>query len=186
MTQFAQVLPVGSQVVVDEDRVVLPVRQELGGDLAGMAHSIRHTQAIGCQVAKPAPVVAAAGGNQTGGGEKAAAWENRSPWRWVLAIVALIVRRVFRPQAARFHIGQNARPELHAIADGQRVRMRRALFWTREDVQSAQHDFASAAALPSRASAQRAAARPAGSRPNPGPASVGVSSPRNWSKRVTA
>ena len=37
MTQLAQVLAVGTQIVVDEDRVGLPVRQELGGDLLRIA-----------------------------------------------------------------------------------------------------------------------------------------------------
>ena len=91
-----------------------------------------------------------AGGNQAGRREKAPSRQNRSPGRGVLAIVALIGRDVFRLQAARLHVRQNPRPELHAVAQGKRVRIWRTLFRTRQHVQSAQHDLASAAAIPLR------------------------------------
>src|SRR5580692_6853380 len=130
MTQFAQVLRFGSQIVVDEDRVRLLIRQEFRGDLLGISHSIRHTQAIGSQVTKPAPVVTAAGGNQTGGSEKTSSRENRSAGYWVFAIVSLVGGRVFRPQTARLHVGQDARPKLHAVAHCKTVRVRRTLFGT--------------------------------------------------------
>src|SRR5262249_62405557 len=97
MTQCAQVLRVGSQIVVDEYGVRLHIRQELLGDLLGISHSIRHTQAFGSQVTKPAPVVTAASGNQTGGREKAPSRENRSAGGRGLAIGSCSRWRAFRP-----------------------------------------------------------------------------------------
>src|SRR5205823_5659803 len=128
----------------------LSVGREFRSYLAGIPHSIRHTQAISCQITKAASVVTTAGGNQTGSSEKALSRQNRSSWRRVLAIIALIGCRVFRPQTAGLHVRQNPRPKLHAIAYGKRVGMWCTFCGTRQHVQSAQHDLASAAAVPLR------------------------------------
>src|SRR5258708_33734139 len=130
MTQFAQILWFRSQIVVDEDGVRLPVRQEFHGDLLGISHSIRHTQAIGSQVTKPAPVVTAAGGNQTGSREKTPSRENRSAGRRGLAIVSLVGGRGFRPQKTRLPVPPKPWPKVHAIAPCKRVCIRRTLFGT--------------------------------------------------------
>src|SRR5580700_10294513 len=130
MAQFAQILRVGSQIVVDEDGVRLRIREEFCGNLLGSSHSVRHTQTIGSQVTKTAPVVTAAGGNQTGGCEKTPARENRSAGRRVPTIVSLVGGCVFRPQTACLHVRQNPRPEQHAIPHSKRVRVRGTLFWT--------------------------------------------------------
>jgi len=53
-----------------KDAVRLVIRFELRGYLTGISHSIRHAQAIRCQVAEPAPIVTTAGSNQTRGREK--------------------------------------------------------------------------------------------------------------------
>ena len=46
-----------------------------------------------------------------------------------------------------FHIAEYARPELYAVAERQRVRMRRAFFWARQNVQASQDDFCATAAI---------------------------------------
>ena len=150
MTQSAKILRVGSQVVVDEDGVGLLIHQKFRRDLRGIPHSIGHAQAVGGQITKAAAIVTAARGNQAGSGQEALPRKNRSAGRRVLAIVSLVGGRVFRLQAALFHVRQDPRPKLHAIADGKRVRVRRTLFGAREDMQAAQHDLTSAAPVPLR------------------------------------
>ena len=70
MTQLAEILPVRAQVIVDEDAVRLVIGFKLPGYLLGISHSIRHAQAISCQVAEPTPIVTTTRSNQTGGRQK--------------------------------------------------------------------------------------------------------------------
>ena len=53
-------------------------------------------------------------------------------------------------QFAKFEIGQYSWPQLNAIAHGQRITMRSALFWTREDMQTTEDHFRAASAIPLR------------------------------------
>ena len=92
--------------------------------------------------------MAAAGGDQAGGGEEALAWKEGTAGRGVLAVVVLISGGIAGLEAAGFAIGKDAGPKLDAVAEGQGVGMRGALFGTGKDVESAEDDLAAAAAIP--------------------------------------
>src|SRR5947208_1150011 len=64
-TRLSAILPVRAQVIVEEDAVRLVIGFKLPGYLLGISHSIRHAQAISCQVAEPTPIVTTARSNQT-------------------------------------------------------------------------------------------------------------------------
>ena len=94
--------------------------------------------------------MAAAGGDQAGGGEKTAARQEGAPRRRVLAIFILIGCGIAGRQAPGFHIGEDARPKLNAVTQRQRIGVRSAFFRTGENVQSPQNHLGAAAAIPAR------------------------------------
>ena len=109
-----------------------------------MSHAVRHAQSIGRQIAEAAAVVAPARRDQAGGREETPPRQNRPARGRILAIVVLVSRHVARLQPPGFNVAQDARPKLHAIAERQRIGMRRTLLGTRQHVQSAQHHLAPA------------------------------------------
>src|SRR5436305_6231755 len=113
-----------------------------------MPHAIWHAEAVGGEIAEPATVVATAGSDQAGGGQETAPLKKRSPGRRIVAIIVFISCDVAWLQAVGFNVAQNARPELYAIAQSQRIRVRRALVGTREHVQAAENYFCSAGTIP--------------------------------------
>src|SRR5271157_5787664 len=149
-TQRMQVIVARAQVVVNEDRVGLAVFLELGSDLLGMAHAIRHAQAVGREIAEAAAVVASAGGDQTGGGEKTAARKKRTAGRRITAVVVLVGGDIARLQVVFLYVMEDARPQLHSIAEREGVGMRRAFLGTRQNVQPAEDYLRSPGTIPIR------------------------------------
>src|SRR5262249_48279487 len=143
-TKLAQIIAIGTEVIVDEDAVRLTVGLEFRGNLRGIAHSIRHAQAVGREIAKPAAIVTAPGRDQTGGGQETLARQEGPRRRRISPVVTFIGCLVPRPQAACLEVRQNSRPKRYAIAYGERVRVRSALAGTGQDMQAAQDYLAAA------------------------------------------
>ena len=143
-----QVVAARAEIVVDEHRVGLAIFLKLGSDLVRMAHAVGHAQAVGGEIAEAAAVVASAGGDEAGRREKAAARKNRAPRRRIVAVVVFILGDVARLQVSGFHVAKNARPELHAVAQRERIGVRRAFVGARQHVQSAEDHLRAASAVP--------------------------------------
>jgi hypothetical protein len=140
----AKVVGARAQVVVDEDGVGLAALRELGDDLRRVAHLIRQVEPVGREVAEAAAVVAAARRDQARGREEAVARQQRAARRRVVAIGparAPVLAAVERLQPAGLDVGEELRPDLHAVADHERVAVRPALVGTRQHVQPAEHDL---------------------------------------------
>src|SRR5438132_7794712 len=141
MAERSQVVPAGAEIVVDKHCVWLVVGHKLFRYKLRITHPIRHPQPVGGEIAEPATIVAASSRNQADAGQEAVPWQDGSSRRRILGVVILISCGVSRLQTSVFHITKNAWPELYAVAERQRISMRRTLFGTREDVQASQNDF---------------------------------------------
>lgn len=146
--KFAEISAIGAEIVVHEDGVGLAVGGEFFGDLLGFAHAVGHAKAFGREIAKAAAIVASAGGDDACGGEETGAREDGTARGGVQAIVAVVGGEVAGLQEAGFDIGENARPELNPVAEGERVGVRSAFIRARENVQAAEDDFCAAGAIP--------------------------------------
>lgn len=144
----AQVFAIRTEIIVNEDGVGLIVGFEFRDDLRRILHTIRHAQAVCGEVAEAAAIMAAARGDEAGGGKEARARQNcAARWR-IAAIVGFVICAVGGTEATGFDVGENLRPELDAVADGECVGMRRAFGGAGEHVQTAQNHFAAARAIP--------------------------------------
>ncbi len=146
----AQVVRARAEVVVDEDGVRLAVGQELVDDLPRVAHPVRHREALGRQVAEAAAVVAAARRDEARRREEARVREQVAARGRVVAVRARVVSAVDGSQRARVDVAEERAPDLHALADDERVGVRRALLRARDDVQAAEDDLRAAFAVPAR------------------------------------
>ncbi len=66
----------------------------------------------------------------------------------VVAVVIFIGSDVAGLELIRLDVAQNPRPELHAVAEGQRIRVRRAFLGTGQNVQAAEDHFRSPGTVP--------------------------------------
>ncbi len=134
-----QVLGPRAEVVVDEHAVGLAVVSELGDDLLDVAHLVRHRQPVGGQVAEAAAVVATPGGDQAGRRQEAPSRQQVAAGGRVVAVGAAVAPAIGRPQRPRLDVAEDLRPDLHPLADRQRVGVRGGLLGARQDVQPAEH-----------------------------------------------
>src|SRR5580698_8455409 len=102
-----QVIASRAEIVVDEDSVRLAVILKFGSDLLRMLHAVRHAQAVGCEITEAAAVVASAGSDEAGGGEKAVARKYFPARRRVGPIVAFVSRHVAALQRVCFDVAED-------------------------------------------------------------------------------
>src|SRR5439155_13353508 len=107
------------------------VGDDLPDDLLWVAALVGHVQAVGGEVAEAAPVVAAAGGVDAGGGQERPAVEQVAPRRRGVA-VRLAVGPGVRPlQRAALDVAEDLRPHLRPLAEYQLVGVRGVLLRAR-------------------------------------------------------
>src|SRR3984957_4125305 len=143
-----QVIASRAEIVVDEDSVRLAVILKFGSDLLRMLHAVRHAQAVGCEITEAAAVVASAGSDEAGSGEKAVARKNFSARRRIVAIVAFVSRNVAQLQRVCLDVAEDARPELHARTESEGSGGRRTFVRARENMQTAEDHLRSAGSIP--------------------------------------
>src|ERR1043166_8137672 len=85
--------------------------------------------------------------DETGCGQVIFAQQQFTAWMRVQLIRAVIVRAVAGFQCSCFEISQDLGPELHAVTDGNAIRMGCGFLRTRLYVQSAQDDLAAGGAV---------------------------------------
>lgn len=147
---MTELFAVGAEIVVDEDGIGLMVGRELTGDLLRMPPAVGHPQAVRREVAEAAAAMTAAGSDKAGCREEAFAGQDRAAGRRILPVVVIEVGVVTGAETSRFDIGQDGGPELHTVADGKGIRMRRAFIGAGNDMQAAEDHLAAAGALPCR------------------------------------
>ena len=118
-------LRVRAEVVVEEDGVGLARREPLGDDLRRLLHAPGHADAARRQVAEVAAVVAAARRHEARRRQERLARHEVAPGRRGVAIRGAEVGPVDGLEAPALRVGEDARPERNAVADRDRVRVRR-------------------------------------------------------------
>ena len=148
--ELPQVLRPRAEVVVDEDAVGLPVGAELGDHLLDVPDLVGHRQPLRRQVAEAATVVAAPRGDQAGRRQEAPPRQQVAARRRIVAIGTPIAPAIDRPERPRLDVAEDLRPDLDALADRQRVGVRRGLLRAGQHMQPAEDDLRPALAVPAR------------------------------------
>ncbi len=146
--QRVKIVAARAEVVIDKNCVGLVVCLKFFDHLLRMLHAIRHPQPVGSEIAESASVVATSRCDQAGGCQETSSWKNRAPGGGIVTIIVLVGCNVARLQCVSLDIAQDARPELHAVAKRERVRVRSAFVGTRQHMKSAQDHLRSARAIP--------------------------------------
>ncbi len=146
--EAAQVLRVRAEVVVDEDGVGLARREPLGHDLRRLLHAPRHADAARREVAEVAAVVAAARRHQARRRQERLPREEVAARRRGVAIRGAEVGPVDGLESPVLGVGEDPRPERDAVADRDRVGVRRRLVGAGRDVEAAEDDEGAALAVP--------------------------------------